>query len=233
MRLAILMLVALVLPSPGLPRDTHSVVNALEQRYRHANTLSAVFLERYSDGNGAATAESGTVYFSQPGRMRWEYESPEQKLFLVDGANAWFYVPADHTASRAKVNESSDWRTPLALLAGKANLAQLCRDIQIVDPHAQGAAKEDAPISADDTVLRCVPRGESNAQASAEQNVLLETDSDAHLVRVVIHEPGGVVTEFRFGNWRENIAIPEIKFHFQAPPGVAIVDEQSLAGAIH
>jgi outer membrane lipoprotein carrier protein len=216
-----------------LAPDTQSVVHALEQRYRRATTLSAVFLERYSDGNGAATAESGTVYFSRPGRMRWEYESPQQKLFLVDGANAWFYVPSDHTANRAKINESSDWRTPLALLAGKANLSQLCRDIQIVDPQAHDAKKDDAPISADDTVLRCVPRGESNAQAAAEQYVLLETDSEAHLVRVVIHEPGGIVTEFRFGNWQENIAIPEVKFHFQPPQGVTIVDEQSLAGAIH
>ncbi len=216
MRFSFILCVAFLIAPLAPAADTKSVVHALEQRYRHAKTLSAVFLERYSDGNGAAAAESGTVYFSQPGRMRWEYESPEQKLFLVDGANAWFYVPADHTASRAKINESSDWRTPLALLAGKANLSQLCRDIQIVDPRAQGAKKEGAPISADDTVLRCVPRGESNAQAAAEQNVLLETDSEAHLVRVVIHEPGGVLTEFRFGNWQENVAIPEVKFHFQA-----------------
>jgi len=233
MRFSLILCVAFLIAPPSRAKDATSVVHAFEQRYRHAKTLSAVFLERYSDGNGAVAAESGTVYFSQPGRMRWEYESPEQKLFLVDGTNAWFYVPADHTASRAKINESSDWRTPLALLAGKANLSQLCRDIQIVDPHAQGAQKEDAPISADDTVLRCVPRGESNAQVAAEQNVVLETDSEAHLLRVVIHEPGGVLTEFRFGNWQENVAIPEVKFHFQPPPGVAIVDEQSLAGAIH
>ena len=81
--------------------------------------------------------------------------------------------------------------------------------------------------------MRCVPRGESNAQAASEQNVLLETDAEAQLVRVVIHEQGGVLIEFRFGNWQENIAIPEVKFHFKAPPGVAIVDEESLAGAIH
>jgi len=92
-------------------------VRALEQRYRHASTLRAVFFQRYSDGNGGVAAESGIVYFSRPGRMRWEYESPESKLFLVDGTNVWFYVPADRTASRAKLKESSDWRTPVALLA--------------------------------------------------------------------------------------------------------------------
>src|ERR1700722_7243067 len=117
MRFAFLTCVALVM-SPLVPAipvgDTQSVVHALEQRYRHASTLNAIFLERYSDGNEGAPAGSGTVYFSQPGRGRWEYESPEQKLFLGDGANPWFDVPADPTARRAKMKESSDWRTPLA-----------------------------------------------------------------------------------------------------------------------
>lgn len=230
----VLVLAPVVGATPAPPAgDTQTVVHALEQRYRHATTLKAIFLERYTDGNGGNTAESGTVYFSRPGRMRWEYESPEPKLFLVDGANAWFYVPADHTASRAKMKESSDWRTPLALLAGKANLSELCRDVQLIEPSAPSTKKDEQPLSLDDQVLRCVPRGETGALGSAEQNVLLETDSQAHLVRVVIREPGNVATEFRFGNWEENIAIPEVKFHFQPPPGVAIVDEQSLAGAIH
>src|ERR1700689_978089 len=130
---------------------------SLETRYQHAHTLKALFFERYSDGSGGNSAESGTVYFSRPGRMRWEYESPEQKLFLVDGTNTWFYIPADHTASRAKMKESSDWRTPLALLAGKADLSQLCRRIEIVDPSAPSTKKDEAPISSGDTVLRCTP----------------------------------------------------------------------------
>src|SRR5579859_7170860 len=88
--------------------SSDSIRHALEARYQHARTLKAEFYERYSDGSGGVSAESGVVYFSRPGRMRWEYESPEQKLFLVDGKSAWFYVPADHTASRAKIRESSD-----------------------------------------------------------------------------------------------------------------------------
>ena len=114
--------------------DPNPVRHALEARYQHARTLKAEFYERYSDGSGGVAAESGVVYFSRPGRMRWEYESPEQKLFLVDAKNAWFYVPADHTASRAKVRESSDWRTPLALLAGKTDLSKLCRRIELAGP---------------------------------------------------------------------------------------------------
>ena len=214
----------------GASRDENSAIRALEARYQHARTLRASFLERYTDGNGGASTESGTVYFSRPGRMRWEYESPEQKLFIVDGTNAWFYVPADRTASRAKMKESSDWRTPLALLAGKADLSKLCRSIQLVGADAEkgrGLGEQAAP---GDTVLLCIPRDTTGSDPAFR--VLFETDPDAKLVRVVIREPGHVETEFRFGNWEENMVIPEVKFHFQPPPGVAIVDEESLAGSI-
>jgi len=224
---------ALALAPLAAASTVEATVHALESRYHRARTLKAVFFERYSDGNGGVSAESGTVYFSRPGRMRWEYESPEQKLFIVDGTNVWFYVPADHTASRAMVKESSDWRTPLALLAGKADLGQLCGKIEQVDsfPAAKGGGRETQP-AAGDSILRCVPRGEPKTGASS-QDVYLETDTDAHLVRVVIREPGNAETEFRFGNWEENLDVPEVKFHFQPPPGVAIVDEESLANGIH
>jgi outer membrane lipoprotein carrier protein len=210
--------------------DANDIRRALEARYQHARTLKADFYERYSDGSGGATAESGTVYFSRPGRMRWEYESPEQKLFIVDGTNAWFYVPADRTASRVKMKESSDWRTPLALLAGKADLSKLCRSIQLVGADAEKGSGLGEQAPPGDTVLLCIPRDTTGSDPAFR--VLFETDPDAKLVRVVIREPGHVETEFRFGNWEQNMVIPEVKFHFQPPPGVAIVDEESLAGSI-
>ncbi len=214
-----------LLVQPAAASDAKAIGRALESRYRHATTLKAVFFERYSDGGGGVAAESGTVYFSRPGRMRWEYESPERKLFLVDGKNVWFYVPADRTVSRAKVRESSDWRTPLALLAGKADLASVCREVRIAGEKGESA---DTPEpSAGDTVLLCLPRGSGSVR-----KIYLEVDSEARLVRVLILEPGNAETEFRFGNWQENIPLSEAMFHFQPPPGVAVVDESALAGEI-
>lgn len=218
----------------GEASNANAVRRALEARYGHATTLKAVFFERYSDGKGGAQAESGTVYFSRPGRMRWEYESPEKKLFLVDGSNVWFYVPADRTASRAKLKESSDWRTPLALLAGKADLSHLCRSIEVIEASAsrgQSPAGE-SPLQGV-TVLRCKPRANPSADGDLLREVLFETDPAGRLVRVVIREAGNVETEFRFGNWEENLPMPEATFHFAPPPGVAIVDEATLAGATH
>jgi outer membrane lipoprotein carrier protein len=229
-------LLFLLMAMPANPASAESVkaaVRALESRYSGAHTLKAIFYERYRDGEKGGEAESGTVYFSKPGRMRWEYESPEQKLFLVDGQNVWFYLPGDHTASRAKLRESSDWRTPLALLVGKAELSKLCRDIQLVDPTSEHAVESrEQPAQPGNTILRCIPRPGYDTGGSIRE-VLLETDSQAYLVHVVIRETGGTETEFRFGNWQANLPIPEAKFHFDPPPGVAIVDEDALAGTIH
>ena len=209
-------------------RDNSSIIRAIEARYNHASKLKATFYEQYSDGKGGGSAESGTVYFSKPGRMRWEYESPEQKLFIVDGTNVWFYVPADHTASRAKIGESSDWRTPLAFLTGKTNLGRLCRNLEIVEPKSNGNASEN-PTKPGNTVLRCVPRLDSGDAGEQIRDVLLEADPEARLVRIVIRQPGNLTTEFRFKDWEENPSVPEIKFHFIPPAGVTIVEEADIA----
>jgi outer membrane lipoprotein carrier protein len=216
------------------PRDAQSILRALEARYHHAQTLKAAFYERYSDAGTAdsGSAESGIVYFSQPGRMRWEYESPEKKLFIVDGTNVWFYVPADRTVSRAKVKESSDWRTPLALLTGKSDLSKLCSSLEILDP-AKAQDPEDRPTAAENSVLRCVPKRESADADQEIREVLLESDPESHLVRLIIRQPGDLETEFRFANWQENLPLAETMFHFAPPQGVTVVDESALANQVH
>src|SRR5580698_748839 len=217
-------------PAPS----AQAVLHAIEARYHRAQTLKAAFYERYNDESTAnsGSAESGIVYFSQPGRMRWEYQSPEQKLFIVDGANVWFYVPADRTVSRAKVKESSDWRTPLALLTGKSDLAKLCRTIEFVDP-SKTENPEDRATNADNNVLRCIPKREAADADQEIREVLLESDPESHLVRLLIRQPGNLETEFRFAAWEENLSIAETMFHFAPPEGVTVVDESALANQVH
>lgn len=218
-----------------------SLARLVEEHYRRPRTLKAVFLERYSEGQKESRVESGTVYFRRPGQMRWEYESPEKKLFLVDGKNTWFYVPYDHTVTKGPVKESSDWRTPLALLTGKADLEHLCAQIGEVNQSG---------VPQDHTVLRCVPKGprqdgretgsgsaqkeEGLLEGSEYTEVFLEVDSSTgELERINIRQPGTVELEYRFGDWQTDIPLPPDLFRFQAPLGVAIVDAEGLAAGRH
>jgi outer membrane lipoprotein-sorting protein len=58
-----------------------------------------------------------------------------------------------------------------------------------------------------------------------EDAVFFEIEKDTgELVRLLVRESGGVEIEFRFENWRMNPELPESMFHFEVPPGVAIVN---------
>src|SRR5260370_7405686 len=115
----------LLLSSVVSAPDVKTIVHRVETKYRSARTLQATFLERYFENGRVVRTEAGVAYFHRPGKMRWEYQSPEKNLFLVDGKSTWFYVPADHTVTRVPAKDSSDWRTPLALLAGEMKISRL------------------------------------------------------------------------------------------------------------
>lgn len=215
-------------PSVSAAQLTH----LLEEHYRHLKTLRALFLERYSEGPKQSRVESGTAYFRRPGQMRWEYESPEKKLFLADGKTVWFYVPYDHTVTKAPARESTDWRAPLALLTGKVELSRLCKSVDLVEQRG---------LPPGHSVLRCLPKGEnkpaqdrasaSTADPTSEEftAVLLEVDSSSgELARIEIRQPGGVELEYRFANWQTDIPLSPDLFRFEVPKGVAIVDGTAL-----
>jgi len=208
----------------GRPAEHQSAkagARAIEARYHNARTLRALFLETYRAGDEDIRVESGTVYFRRPGLMRWDYESPQKKLFLTDGHQAWFYIPANHTASRTSMRKSADWRTPFALLTGKAKLGEICRQVSIV-PSPGGPS---APPPGH-TVLDCQPKDKAGF-LDAE----IEVDRTARVVRVLVMQPGDVSTEVRFGSWQENIPVSKSLFEFQPPPGVTVVDEAAIAGS--
>src|ERR1700686_5611620 len=141
--------------------STSQLTSRFEEKYRTARTLQATFLERYSEGSRLVRTEAGTAYFRRPGKMRWEYEHPEQDLFLVDGKTAWFYVPADHTVTRVPTKQSEDLRTPLVLLAGQMKIYRICSHVEL--------AESERPLRESDAVLRCVVRGEKRAAGGAGQ----------------------------------------------------------------
>lgn len=201
-------------------------VKLLENTYRRAFTLRTTFLEQYSEGGRVQRVETGVAYFRRPGKMRWEYESPEKNLFLVDGKTAWFYVPRDHTVTRVPAKRSEDWRTPLALLAGEMKLSRICVRVDL--------ARAEKPEKDGDVVLSCLLKGSETKAAQTAGNdavlakrdlLILEVAPDtSELVRIVMRGSGGVDIEFKFKGWQFDPALPESFFRFEVPPGVAIVN---------
>ncbi|HXY23640.1 MAG TPA: outer membrane lipoprotein carrier protein LolA [Candidatus Acidoferrum sp.] len=217
--------------------EPKAVIARLEAKYHSSHTLQAAFLERYTENGHLVRVEAGTVYFRRPGKMRWEYESPEKNLFLVDGKTAWFYVPADHTVTRVPAKESSDWRTPLALLAGEMKISRVCETVRI--------AEQQAPESSENAMLYCVLRGTGEVKQTAgsrstdEERKLSEAgeavyfevvSNTGELVRVLVKNAGGVAIEFHFTNWLYDPPVNDSLFRFAVSPGVAIVNGELPSG---
>jgi|SRR5579871_711824 outer membrane lipoprotein carrier protein len=225
MRLALIFLFWF-LSQPSPPSDDAQLfVKKLEDAYRRSRTLQTSFLQEYSEGGKTTRSEAGTAYFRRPGKMRWEYASPEKNLFVVDGKFAWFYVPADRTVSRVAAKQSEDWRTPLALLAGEMKVSRVCSKVSL----AADQPKDESLVK-----LGCVIRGtekDAKSGASHDSAYFEIARATGELEKIAVLSAGGVRMEMRFSNWKYDPPASEELFHFQPPPGVVIVNgDQLLAG---
>jgi outer membrane lipoprotein carrier protein len=190
--------------------DVHAIARAVDNHYNRLRTLQAEFTETYR-GAGMERTESGTLWLKKPGKMRWEYRAPEQKLFLSDGKDAWLYLPADRQVRKTSVRKLDDLRSPLAFLLGKAHLQKELEGLSV--------APDVIPLQPGDVVLRGVPK----ALAGRINQIMLEITPDDHISRIIVEGVDGSQTEYRFSDQKENVEVAEARFRFTPPPGVEVI----------
>jgi outer membrane lipoprotein carrier protein len=204
-----LVLVSTLRASP--PGDVAAIAAAVDSRYNHLRTLKADFVEIYT-GAGAERTESGTLWLKKPGKMRWEYRSPREKLFLSDGKQAWFFIPGEKQARKISMRQLDDLRSPLAFLLGKSRLDKELKGLSI--------ASDMKPVGVGNTVLRGAPVRMEDRMSE----VILEITPNNEISRILLDGTDGSVTEFRFSDQKENVQLPEQQFRFIPPPGVEIIE---------
>ena len=184
---------------------------AVDAHYNHLRSLEAQFVETYR-GSGMDRSESGMLWLKKPGKMRWQYRSPKEKLFVSNGKDAWFYVPDDRQARKESAKKLEDIRSPLAFLLGKTKLEKELRGLS--------AAPDIVPLESGNVVLRGVPV----AFADQISEIVLEVAPDFRIVRLVIEGVDGTSTEYRFSDQKEDVAVADSRFDFRVPPGTEVVE---------
>jgi len=192
-------------------QDIRQLARAVDEHYNHLRSLQSDFTEIYR-GDGPDRVESGTLWLKKPRKMRWEYRSPKEKLFVSDGQVVWFYLPSERQVRKTDFRKLDDVRSPIAFLLGKTKL----------ENELQGLSKviDQAPSAPGNTVLRGVPKG----VAGQVSEVQLEITPGDEIVRIVLMEPDGGTTEFRFAGWKENGTMSESLFQFTPPAGAETVE---------
>jgi len=185
----------------------------VDGRYNNLRTLKTDFQEIYN-GAGLARSESGELLLQKPGKMRWQYEQPAPKLFVVDGKSAFFYVPSERQARRMPAKKLDDFRSPIRYLLGHSKLQKEFTKLAI---------SSEAPKQPGSVVLEGIPKG----MEERVQQVLLEITPSNQISRIYIEELDGSTTEFIFRNIQENVSIKPDLFRFVPPKGVELVESEN------
>src|SRR5208283_2112971 len=204
-------LMTAVFAAAGFAADAKTVAAAVDAHYNHLRSLEADFTEVYR-GSGMDRTETGTLWLKKPGKMRWEYRSPREKLFVSDGRDAWFYVPADRQARKTAAKKLEDVRSPLAFLLGKTKLEKELQGLSL--------APDVAPLTAGDVVLRGVPQGLGDRVSE----IVLEVTPERRIARIFIQDVDGAATEYRFTEQKEDVAVADTRFEFRPPAGTETVE---------
>jgi outer membrane lipoprotein carrier protein len=200
-------------PLWALP-NVHVVAQAVDDHYNRLHSLQAEFTEIYQ-GGGVERTESGTLWLKKPGKMRWEYRSPEEKLFVGYGDDAWLYLPAEKQVRKSNMRKLEDLRSPLAFLLGKTKLEKELTGLTF--------APEARPWKDGDSVLRGVPRGLEDRV----QSVLVEVTPEHQIARILIQGVDDSITEYRLSEQKENVEVSDSKFHFTAPAGSETIEDEA------
>ena len=158
---------------------------------------------------GMERTESGTLTLKKPGRMRWSYDSPPGKVFVLDGKYAWFYTPGDTQVTRAPAKQLDDLRSPLRLLLGHT---QLAKELDQITSTPDGANLR----------ITGVPKG----MAQRVKLLTLVVTTVGEILSMRIEEIDGAVTDFAFTSIEEDLPVKPSDFTFAPPVCVAIVEGQ-------
>src|SRR5204863_8184453 len=116
---------ASVLVAAVLAVSATDLAQALQHKYDTIHDFSADFTHTYEGGVlHKQITERGHVLVKQPGKMKWDYTSPEKKLFISDGVRVYSYIPADRQVIVGAVPKDDQPGAPILFLAGKGNLSR-------------------------------------------------------------------------------------------------------------
>ena len=111
--------------APVADAAAQALAQALQRKYDGIHDFSADFVHTYRGGVLKKEAvERGRLLVKKPGKMRWEYTSPEEKLFVSDGVKMYSYIPQDKQVLVQSIPQNDQVSMPTMFLSGKGSLSR-------------------------------------------------------------------------------------------------------------
>ena len=211
-----LLLAAIAVPVADVPaaetKEGNDARELVREFLRAADRYSASFSQQLVDEDGVLVEETdGELWLARPGRFRWHYAPPIERLLISDGAAIWLYdVDLDQVTVRSAAGAIE--QTPAGLLvSGEEAL--------------------------DDYQLKLIARetGENDPDYSRVEMIPAETQSDFQrielglrdnrLIRLTLDDRFGQKTIIDFSNIVLNPALDPALFSLEVPARVDVIDQ--------
>ena len=156
---------------------------------------------------------SGTAFFKRPGKMRWEYETPERQMIITDGSTLWVFRPDD--------NQVMIGKAPSFFKGGKG--FGFLSDMKEIRQKFNMILEKKSPEGF--FVLKLLPREKTY---DVVQILLTISKSTFDVVEIVTYNSYGDETQFVFSHIQFKQKIDDSLFHFNIPKDVEVLhlDEQ-------
>ena len=199
--------------------ELESSINALQKKYSVVRDLKMDFIQTYKSPHRAMKTGTGILFLKRPGKMRWEYKTPSEKLFVSNGKTIYFYLPEERQVQKLPVKESHDQRIPFLFLLGRGNLKKDFSKIEW--------ATDNKPFFQGNRVIYTYPK----KGIDEFSRILMEFDpQNFQLQRITVIEIDASTSEFVFTNIKENIGTSDQSFDFKIPPNVEVLESSDGAG---
>jgi outer membrane lipoprotein carrier protein len=183
------------------------VATSIQRKYDTIRDFSADFVHTHEGGVlKRKRVERGTLLVKKPGKMRWTYQAPDEKVFVSDGVRLIQYFPDENRAVVSEVPD--DDQAAVLFLAGRGNLT---RDFNV----SFGQGGDTAPT----WTLHLEPRKPQPEydwlEIAAARNTLV-------LQSLTVAEKQGSRSTFVFANFKENPGLADKTFAFSIPRGAEV-----------
>jgi len=180
------------------------VLDGIQRRYQETQSFSASFSEEQNTPGAAKRERSGTVYFMKPGKMRWNFESPDTETIVSDGTTIYNYDPDLDQVVETPLKQALASNNAAAFILG---VGKLERDFDAKLGRATDGAQR----------LSLVPKAGGN-------QIELTVDSTNYEIKgLTLKDQLGNTTAISFSDIRRNTPFDTSMFVFKVPPGADIV----------
>jgi outer membrane lipoprotein carrier protein len=199
--------------APALDLTAPELAEALQKKYESIKDFASDFVHSYEGGVlRKHITERGHLLIKKPGKMRWQYTVPEQKLFVSDGVKMYSYLPQDKQVIISPVPAGDQATTPTLFLTGRGHLTRDFTASLVERPAGTPAAM---------LALKLVPK---IRQRDYDWLVLIVEPGTLTIRGLVTVDAQGGKSSFSFINLKENVGLDDKEFAFKIPRGVEIVN---------